>query len=314
MEIREILQEIDRQYQVLGPADMEEFFKKTLENFKAEHGANNLGYASLVNEFGAFYRNQSRYEEGEQLFLEATEILAELNGKNSPEYATALNNLAELYRLAGNRDKAEEILRRVIVIFRESVGEKHFLYASALNYLGHFCHEGGQAQEALELYEESLAIVSAMPENYALLATAYSNAAGALRSLKRYTEALKYLGEAKKLHEEKLGASGQHYSAVLNGIGSLWHTMGDFDKAAAFYAKVMELLLSLGSKKNRDYAIAASNYAACCEARGELDKAVHYAREARDSFAAVYGPDGPFAPGAQNYLSHLEKKAAQNNT
>jgi tetratricopeptide (TPR) repeat protein len=313
MEIKEILREIDRQYQVLGPADMEEFFKKTLEFYKDEHGRDSPGYASLANEFGAFYRNQSRYEEGEQLFLEAAEILAKLQGKNSAEYATALNNLAELYRLAGNRDKAEEILNQVIGIFRESVGERHFLYASALNYLGHFRHEGGQAQEALDLYEESLKIVSEMPENHALLATAYGNVAGALRSLKRYPEAVKYLEDAKKLHEEKLGANDQHYSAVLNGIGSLWHTMGDLDKAAEYYDKVMQLLLRHNSKKTRDYAIAAGNYAACCEARGELDKAVHYAKEARDCFAAVYGPDGPFTPGARKYLDHLEKKAAKNN-
>ena len=164
----------------------------------------------------------------------------------------------------------------------------------------------------MELYEKSLKIVSDMPANHALLATAYSNAAGVLRSLKRYTEAVKYLEEAKRLHEEELGTNDQHYSAVLNGIGSLWHTMGDFGKAAGYYKKVIELLLRCNNKRNRDYAIAASNYAACCESQGELAQAVYYAREAKDSFDAVYGPDGPFTPGAQKYLSRLEEKAAKN--
>jgi tetratricopeptide (TPR) repeat protein len=191
---------------------MEEYLLKVRNGYELEHGVENQGYAALVNECGSFYRKLGRYAEGEEAFLQAADILARLEGKDSIEYATVLNNLAELYRLSGKRDKAEAILVQTIALFRDAVGERHYLYASALNYMAHFQMESGAYRDALENYEKALNIVEGLPDNAALLSTAYGNISAALRALKRSREALDF---ARKCLETTVSAHGENSPPAL---------------------------------------------------------------------------------------------------
>jgi tetratricopeptide (TPR) repeat protein len=224
--IKDILQEIDRNYQRLDAAEMEAYLLKVRNEYELEHGVENQGYAALANECGSFYRKEGRYAEGEESFLRAADILAQVEGKDSIEYATVLNNLAELYRLSGKRGKAEAILVQTLALFRATVGERHYLYASALNYRGHFQMESGAYQEALEHYEKALGIVEGLPDNAAFLSTAYGNISSALRALGRSREALDF---ARRFLGASVSAHGENSSSALDAERYLKRLEGETD-------------------------------------------------------------------------------------
>jgi tetratricopeptide (TPR) repeat protein len=224
--IRNILREIDSNYQLLNAAEMEAYLLKVRNGYELEHGVENRGYAALANECGSFYRSRGRYAEGEESFLQAAEILARLEGRDSIEYATVLNNLAELYRLCGKRDKAEAILDQTLALFRSSTGGERYLYASALNYMGHFRMESGAYRDALENYAEALGIVEKLPGNGSLLATAYSNVSNALLALGRSREALDF---ARRYREAAVSAHGENSSHAHEAKNYLDRVEGEAD-------------------------------------------------------------------------------------
>ena len=107
MELWEYLEQVDRAYESLSGGALEARIGALTEACGQEYGAESASYASLLGEQGAYYRGQGRYQESEDCFQRALELLEKTAGKDSPAYATALNNLASVHRLTGRYADAE---------------------------------------------------------------------------------------------------------------------------------------------------------------------------------------------------------------
>ena len=108
MELSEYLEQVDRAYESLSGGALEARIGALTEACGQEHGAESASYASLLGEQGAYYRGQGRYQESEDCFQRALELLERTAGKDSPAYATALGNLASGHRFPGRSADAED--------------------------------------------------------------------------------------------------------------------------------------------------------------------------------------------------------------
>lgn len=307
-DLKEVLQQINMQYEVLAAPEMERFFKELQKKQEAKEGKSGLIYATITNELGAFYKGRSRYAESEACFAEAAGILRELHGGKSPDYAVALNNLAEIYRMEGQSEKAEMLLHQAMEIFRATVGEDHILFLGCLNYLGHFYMGQGSYTRAEEVYQKVVNALQAMSAEDPFMATAYHNLAGALHMQGKNAEARRLLLLSKQLYEEKVGTDDYHYNAVLNSMGIISQDMGEYETAVGYYLQVLEVAEERFGREHVEYAAAAGNLAVCLETMGDYEGAADYAGRSFESHLTVNGPEHESTKNAEQYCCYLKSR------
>ena len=223
--------EVDRAYQTLRGAELENRLKELVEQSRAEYGESNPFYAAVLSELGGYYRGQGRGEESEACLVTAVEIFGEQLGKKNPNYATALNNLAGTHRLMGKLDEAEKEFEVCLEIYRDTVGEGHILFASGLNNLSLVAMERGDLERAETLQHTCSEILAQYPECLDELATSLCNLGTLKRKNGKLEEAKTDLLRAIGLYETELGTVTPHYHAALNTLGLTYYSEGDCPQA-----------------------------------------------------------------------------------
>lgn len=119
-------------------------------------------HARLLNNLGALYWDEHRYNEAARLLRDALRISEEDPETTPDRLAVALHNLANLAREQGDPESAEQLHRRAIALAREHLsGDPRFPYflkepAVLLAGLGRW-------EEAFPLWEEALAASAGQP-------------------------------------------------------------------------------------------------------------------------------------------------------
>lgn len=256
MELWEYLEQVDRAYESLSGGALEARIGALTEACGQEYGAESASYASLLGEQGAYYRGQGRYQESEDCFQRALELLEKTAGKDSPAYATALNNLASVHRLTGRYADAEREYAACLALYRRTVGTGDVLYAAGLNGLSMVYLDQNLLLQAARLQTRAAEILDALPQCRDELAVSLCNLGLLLRQMGRLREAEEKLKQAVALFEGELGTHTPHYHAALNGLGSVDYAAGRYRQAQSRFRQAAQAAEALYGPEHWECRVA----------------------------------------------------------
>ncbi len=236
--------------------DMDRFLELT----KQLYGEDSPEYATTLNDYGGIHRDIGHYEQAEQAFLQAAEAIARLQSIHHPDYGSVLNNLAGLYRLMKRYDLSEAYFQRTLEIYEETLGEQHFLYISGMNNLGLLYQDMGRYAEAEALHSRSLALLEAKDDNPIAVATTLTNLASARRQQHQLDGVVGLLERALHIYEAYLGQEHSLYAYGLNNLAAYYMDLAQYQEAAVYYQRVLQLCEKRFGTDSRNYQISLQNY------------------------------------------------------
>lgn len=128
-----------------------------LARVHAERHGRPADVATTLNNLGAVYFAQGRYDDAEGNFTQALAIHEGLLGPEHPEVAKNLNNLAQVFLLLRRFDDAERLLVRAVAIFEGALGPVEET-ATSLHTLAALYVASGRYLEAESLLRRAVVI------------------------------------------------------------------------------------------------------------------------------------------------------------
>ncbi|MGA2297623.1 MAG: CHAT domain-containing tetratricopeptide repeat protein [FCB group bacterium] len=264
------------------------------------YGKNNPSYATSLNNLSSAYQFLGRYQEAEQLLLEAIDIKISNNNKDTI-IAKSYHNLGKLYHSMGYYEKSEKYYLKALEIKKSVCGQNHILYANTLYNLGQLYKSFGNFQSAEKKLEQAYDIylsngyVSILPTIELHLAGVYYNLKMTTRFVEILNKQKKYiqnidenspdcgityyeiallyvmnenykdaellLEKAEPIIEKQYGKTSPIFISCLNALGIVNWIQGDLNKANKYLTQVVSLREVFFGDKNFEYATAVHNLA-----------------------------------------------------
>ena len=241
-----------------------------------KYGKESLEYSTSLNNLGRFYVIAGDFEQGEQLYLEAKEILEKLP-YSKVELAYLLNNLGVMYGLIGNYPKSLEFYNQALDAFAATSGRNSRGYANTLANIAIKNRGLGNLEEAEKKYLESISIYTQiLGENSPRLADLNIELGRLKFEQDLYDEALAYFFKVQVAYENSIGTQNADYADCLEAIASVYTEKGEFKKAEKLYLQSNEIYAGTRGKEGLDYAISIHHLANLAHEIHDFPKAEAY--------------------------------------
>ena len=268
-------------------------------------------YIYLMNEGGSYYRGISDYEKSISMFTELLRNMERFHLGQSLGAANVLNNLAGSYRMSGNCEKAEDLFQQAIRVYEDLAYQGTYEYASVWNNLSLCYQASGKTERALRAQLCAIELLSELENvNPVILATSYANVAAIFQKLEQTDLAFDAIQKSVALFEENGRTGEPAYTGALHTRASLFYAVGDCEKAADDYHKVMEFTTKFFGK-NADYAIAARNLALTLRKQGQIQEGLPYLRESVELDRVLFGENSPRYIKACSVLQQFENEVSK---
>ncbi len=251
-----------------------------------------------LNNISLIYMDWGKYDYALKSLEKSLAIARERDDRSGEGFA--LNNIASIYHAWGRYDEAMKVLEKSIALRRE-IGD-HFGEGSTLNNISQIYDAWGRYEEALQALEESLAIRRKIGDRSGE-GTTLNNISQIYHVWGRYDDALKTLEESLAISREIGDRSGE--GVTLNNISQIYTAWGRDDEALQALEKSLVICLEIGNRSSE--GIACWNLAKEYQRRGNLPKAIEYARRAAEIKEELHLPN---AQESREYLQMLEQSLA----
>ncbi|HOP03234.1 MAG TPA: tetratricopeptide repeat protein [Tenuifilaceae bacterium] len=203
-------------------------------------------------QLGFVYYSQNNFDRAIQLFNESVNLAR--NVKNPNDEALALNRLGNSYQLKTSYLTALEYYTKALEINKTSNNQAEV--ARTLVNLANVYSIIGQYQRSIEHFLEAMSIHESIGEREGL-AWASLGIARLFKRLDLNEKAMQYAESALVYYREIEHQTGMSVGVTLclNEIGSIYHKMGNFDKALDYNRMVIEI-----NERNGNVHGQASNY------------------------------------------------------
>jgi tetratricopeptide (TPR) repeat protein len=202
--------------------------------------------SAILDQLGLALLHRGRVEDGYKLIERGLQIRREFYGDDHPETALSLNSHARALRQLGNFIGAEAAVRQALAINSRVYGGNSLPVALNLNELAVIQLQLGQFTAAEQSAQSGLNILEA-------------------------------------LH---LDCTDPNVSRLLNSLGRVHQTRGNYERAAAIYTRALDLDRRQVGERHLKYATHLLNYAAVKaglgklqEAQKDMSAAIHIVRE-----------------------------------
>ena len=224
---------------------------------------NKIGESKTLNNIGLVYFDTGKYKEAIPFFMQTIELKLELK---------ELKSLTATYQnLGGAFEKLSEFKKAIAVYFKslkisEQLGDIQRI-ADTYQNIGIIYQTRDDSKQALEWYLKARKLLTDTDSKHTL-ARLNNNIAGALLSLKKYTEALKY-SQLSLQESEALGyipvilAASSNIGHTLKALGRLKEALAILEKALSLattekeYLEMCNVLTTMG-----EIQILAADHAA----------------------------------------------------
>jgi tetratricopeptide (TPR) repeat protein len=139
-----------------GTAKAQQYYSEAYQIAKTFRGPDEIAFASVANDFGAFYMSIGGYDNAEKLYAESLTIYGKKNDNAAFGYAELLNNFGYLRLLTADYVTAMELLVKAINIEAEIMGTNVPLFAISTANLANVHMEHGDLGEARIKFETAL--------------------------------------------------------------------------------------------------------------------------------------------------------------
>lgn len=233
----------------------QEYFFVALKT--SEKIGNKKGISTSCNYIGSMYQEQANYPQALEYFFKALKIDEEIENKRG--MAVRYTNIGNVYNNQGDYTKALDYYFKSLKLNKE-IDRKNSI-AINLGNIGNLYHKQGNYPKALEYYFEALKIFEKVKNSdgkavcMGNIGSTYKDQVDSKKdkglskdSIKNgYYTALDYYLKALKI-DEKLGNKNSIVVRLVN-IGSLWTSLGEYNKA---YTNIYKALAISDSIKSMD--------------------------------------------------------------
>jgi tetratricopeptide (TPR) repeat protein len=204
--------------------------------------ANNRDIANTLNDLGAVYLSQSKYDDALLNLQEALNIRQDVLGKEHPEVAQTLHHLANLYRAQGNYTKAEpfylqalHIRKKVLAVDDPLLAESYYGLAKLYHSLERYAFAEQFCLQALHIQKQSLG------SNHPMIASTMNMLAKIYQGQKKFDQAEEMNLRALEIRESTSGAEHPHVASILNCLIEIYHAQGNYQEAEPLIARARKI-------------------------------------------------------------------------
>lgn len=264
------------------------------------------GYGASLNNLAVLYKDQGKYNESEELFKQATEIIKRTNGENSTQYAIVLNNNAMLFQNIGRYEQAEKLLLKAIPIASAQLKEKSPNYVRLYMNLALLYQLMNDLDKAENIYLKALQIqekrIGQNHPDYAVLLRSMAS----LYLLKEdYSKIEHYLTQAKNIYKSKFGAKSAPYAKTCYELAAYYQFINHIPKAEPLLIESKAIQEKLLNEHHPDYVSTIENLAILYWQKKDYVNANKYYKQVMDEY--IYQINTYFPP-----MSEKEKAAFWN--
>jgi len=228
--------------------------------------------ARVLSNMGLLYHTTGRYEQSEELTLQAMKIQKdEIQDKNG--YGASVNNLAVLYKDMGRFLEAEDWFEKAVGLAEETKGIKSSAMAIVLNNKAILFQVLGRYKEAEKFLIRSIDIASiTLKEKSPNYVRMKVNLALLYQLQKRYDEAEQIYLEAIKIKKRRLGTNHPDYAVMLRNLASLYQEEGETKKVEPLLLQATKIYKEKFNENHPVYAKSLSDLGNYYLSTGETEK------------------------------------------
>jgi tetratricopeptide (TPR) repeat protein/CHAT domain-containing protein len=225
-------------------AEAERYFERTL-GILQKSNARPFDVASAMDDLGDLYGQEGRFEAGERLLKQATNLLDQTYGAgatNVPNYDKILSDLGNLYKNAGRLSDSEAMLRRSLAIGRANLGDTHPNVAGRMGNLAIVLEQESRFSEAEDLYKKTLLIYEkTFGPDHPTTAIALSNLAVVYADENRPEETVGLQQRVLAIAEKAFGPDSPDVARSLTNLANTYRGLGRRDEALALYDRSLRI-------------------------------------------------------------------------
>lgn len=225
-----------------------------------------LDYASSLNGLAGVFVEKGEYDKAESLYLETLEIRERFLGESHPHYALTLNNLAEVHRILEEYGEAEYYHKRALEIRERSPGKNSPEYAQSLNNLATL---------------------------YSSLRRYYVAARKSEQAEEKSKQAEQLYLQALDIYEKKLRIEHVDLAIILNNLGNLCLTKGDYAKAKYYLDRSLKIMRRFLGDTHPNVALSRVNMASMYSYIKKHDEEKHLLHQALEILRNELGERHP---------------------
>jgi len=286
--------------------DAEPLYRRALNIYEEELGANHPDVANSLNNLAALLQYQGKYADAELMLRRALKIIEEQLGTDHPIVANSLNSLAVLLQYQGKYADAEPLSRRALKIREEQLCTDHPDIANSLHNLAGLLQDQGRYDDAELLYNRALKISEErLGADHPDVATSLNNLAGLFQAQGKYANAETLFRRALKINEEQLGANHPDVANNLNNLALLLHNQGKYAEAEPLFRRALKINEEQLGVDHPAVASNLNNLALLLHNQGKYAEAEPLFRRALKINEEQQGVDHPDVAKSLNNLAGL---------
>lgn len=283
--------------------------KYTLKALKIRRDKINdqLGYGVSLNNLAVLYKDQGKYNESEQLFKEATQIIKAAHGENSTQYAIVLNNNAMLFQTIGRYEQAEKLMLKSIKIADVQLKKKSPNYIRLYMNLALLYQLMDELDQSERIYLEALKIQESRighkhPDYAALL----RNLASLYQEKGDYKKVEDYLIKAKDIYKWKFGTKSALYAKTCYELATFYQFKQNITLAEPLLLESKQIQERILNKHHPDYVATIENLAILNWMKNDFINASTLYKQVMDEY--IYQINTYFPPMSENEKSAFWNK------
>jgi len=279
-----LLQSVDP-YRTGGvPWTAEELLDRGVERIAAGLPGEPEVEAALLGVLGGVGRSLGQLERAEDLWRRSLAIRRNHFPAGSPEIAESLRGLAAVRYDRDEHTESAQLLEEALAIERRRQAEgsaaARLALAQTLEHLGVERHETGRLDDARALYEESLALYRALPDDHrAEVASLLVDLAGLSREAGDLGGSERLLREALVIERQALGDRHPSLAVTLGNLAGTLREKGDYAGAEPLYREALAISRQALGDEHPEVSTKLNNLAVLLRSRGEYAEAAELFRQ-----------------------------------
>ena len=249
----------------------------SLGRVEKEVGKKHPLYAQTMQNIGGFFTDIGRFEQAEEVLLEAKQLRADLDSL-SLEYAEVLLLISDLYRNWERYEKAEFFVHSAMLVVERKLGRNHPAYAMVLNKAALLYQKRGSERAQQYWREANQILKKAKSPSSDFFLAAIANLVDVYTLRNDYEKANRLHLICRKFIDNLLGTSSTDYSRLaLANVGFI----NTPDQAALLFEEAQNILWELTSSDYLKFPGALTFQSEIFLMRSSYEQAKSNAQEVR---------------------------------
>ncbi|GAB5565951.1 MAG: hypothetical protein Wins2KO_30140 [Winogradskyella sp.] len=260
--------------------------EKAITIYKALNLTKSETYLLPINSLGLLKMNKGNYEEAQNHFNEALQILEEVNRPNAElDKINILNNLAVVYQSIGKYEQAKTIYDKILNKKKALLTENNSDYAKSLMNYGNLLNESGQYYEAETIYKKALSIFEkTIGKNDILYAKQLLSLGQFYIITRQLKKGLNVFNQAIEIYKTNDLTQSSGMGLAIAGKGVIQQHLGEIENSIQTQLNGLELIKNSLSTNNIEYGKIAKNLGLSYHISKDFETAIYYYKQAFSTY------------------------------